>query len=67
MAQKPNVVEAAGASTAFQASAFAVTCVPDCVVVTLHADVIVDWFRLMTACQPVLAVDPVFVIVTLAQ
>jgi hypothetical protein len=67
LAQKPNVVEAPRASVPFHASGFAVICVPDCTVAALHADVIADWFKLMIACQPVLVVDPVLVIVTLAQ
>jgi hypothetical protein len=44
-----------------------VICVPDCVLAALHIDVIVDWFKLITACQLVLAADPVFAMVTLAQ
>jgi hypothetical protein len=67
LAQKPNAVEAPGAITAFQASGVAVRSVPDCVLAALQNEVTVDWFKLMTARQPIVAVEPVFVIVTFAQ
>jgi hypothetical protein len=66
-AQKPNVVDEFGAMTAFQESDVAVTSVPDWLLAALQSEVIDDWFRLMTACQLVVAVEPVFETVTFAQ